>query len=232
LADKLSTERKKDWTLDEVKEFRDRYREIVTIPVHVEVEDQQRVYNFRQVEEFLREAETIVVEDCVCRTTLRNCDAPVHTCFMLNERAERRLRDGPGELYAAKVSLEEAMEVLRRANEAGLVLMALTARNSDKPTALCNCCSCCCHAFSGLLRHGLASIVLSSDYVTEHDPAICIDCGVCAARCHFGARRMLDGRLRFDSSKCFGCGLCESACPPKAIKLVEKRKQLSATSSR
>jgi len=212
----------KDWTSEEIREFFSEYREVVTIPVHVMVEGEQRVYSFPEVEDILRGAETIVLQDCVCRTRLRNCDAPVHTCILLDERAEARLRGKPIERNAEKVSLGKALETLKEANEAGLVLMALTARDDEKPTTICNCCSCCCHALSGLLRHDVAHLVLASRYVAENEAALCTGCGACVARCCFGARKMTNGKLFLDTSRCFGCGLCVSSCPAHAIRLTER----------
>jgi len=212
----------KDWTAEEIREFAEEHREVVTIPVHVEVEGQQMVYSFPEAENILRGAETIVLQDCVCRTRLGNCDAPVHTCVIIDERAEARLRGRPVERNAEKVSLGKALETLREANEAGLVLMALIARDDEEPSTICNCCSCCCHALSGLLRHGVAHLVLASKFVADDDAALCIGCGACVGRCQFGARRMADGELLFDTSRCFGCGLCVSTCPAHAIRLTER----------
>ncbi|MBS7620466.1 4Fe-4S binding protein, partial [Candidatus Bathyarchaeota archaeon] len=51
---------------------------------------------------------------------------------------------------------------------------------------------------------------------------LCINCGVCADRCQFNARRLEKGKMVYDSEQCFGCGLCVSACPVTAIELVKR----------
>ncbi|WP_048189666.1 ATP-binding protein [Methanocella conradii] len=57
--------------------------------------------------------------------------------------------------------------------------------------------------------------------IEQTDMDACIDCGVCAEVCHFGAR-MVDEALKVDRDKCYGCGLCADACAMKAITMVPR----------
>jgi len=204
-------------------QLRDTYKTIksaVAIPVNVKIEGKQKVLDFSKVEKILRDAKLIVLSDCGCRTDYRNCSAPLDVCISLDEEADSMLRSG---MYnVRKVTLDEARDALKRAHEAGLVSMAYTLEGSDKISPICNCCSCCCHTLSGLVRFGIAKHVLSSDLISETDDESCTDCGICADRCQFGARKMINGEMAYDRSECFGCGLCVSTCPTAAINLIER----------
>ncbi len=53
------------------------------------------------------------------------------------------------------------------------------------------------------------------------DAARCTGCGLCEARCRFGAIAVKDGRARVDELACEGCGVCRLVCPADAVELIE-----------
>ena len=186
----------------------------------VAIDGGQKILDFGCVEKILKKANLIVVQDCGCRTERNNCSYPRDVCISIDEDAEKSLEmrvNNP-----RKVSLKEAMERLQKAHEAGLVAMAYHLEGRDKISQICNCCSCCCHTLSGLVRFGLARHVLSSDMISKTNENLCINCGICTKRCQFQARRLENNKMFYDSSQCFGCGLCVSTCPVNAIKLIER----------
>ena len=191
----------------------------ITIPVNVQIEADHMVYDFSEVKKLLSEANKIAVEDCGCRTEYGNCDSPRDVCLSLDDEAELAL--SKEKLKAREITLDEALDVLRRSHEAGLVHMAYVMKGAEKPGILCSCCPCCCHTLGGLLRHGIHAQVLSSNYVASDDLCRCTDCGICVSRCVFGARRMDEG-LVYDASLCMGCGLCVTTCPANAISMVPR----------
>ena len=208
-----------DWTMERLK---DSYvKEAVIVPVNVKIEAEQFVLNMDNLKQILSNARTISVLDCVCRVEFGNCDAPVNTCIDLNETAERNIRNG----ISRKITMDEAMDILKETHEAGLVPLALSQGEFYEPgvvNSICNCCSCCCTILSGILRFGLAPHVLSSKATTATDPEKCTLCGVCVDRCQFGAREIINDSMVVNPELCFGCGLCISTCPTKAITLIEK----------
>ncbi|HUS77783.1 MAG TPA: 4Fe-4S binding protein [Patescibacteria group bacterium] len=210
----------RDYTEEELERIYADIDKAVTIPVDIGVKAEHRVLDLSRMEEILRAARLIVLQDCGCRTDKGNCDSPLDVCISIDEAADAE--DEFTQYHPREVTLEEALDALRRSHEAGLVHMAYTMEGDDRPTIICSCCTCCCHTLSGLLRFGLAKHVLKSDLVSETDEGVCIDCGVCAERCVFEARQMVDGKLAYRPESCFGCGLCVSTCPKQAIRLVKK----------
>ena len=208
------------YSAEELRDIAGEIEVALTVPVNVEVEAEHRVYDLSEVREMLGGARMIVLQDCGCRADHGNCDSPLDTCLSLDGDAEEALR--AGRYNAREVGLEEALEVLRRSHEAGLVHMAYTLKGKGYTSPICSCCPCCCHTLGGLVRHGVHAKVLASRYVAEDDPSMCTGCGVCVDRCSFQAREMAGGELQYDRSRCFGCGLCVSTCPTGAIGLVER----------
>jgi len=104
-----------DWTVEhlETSTFQN-YKEVVTVPVNVEIEAEHRVLNLKNVKQILSNARTISVMDCVCRVKFGHCDAPVNTCIDMNEVAERNIRNG----VAREITLDEALDVLEKTSEA------------------------------------------------------------------------------------------------------------------
>lgn len=192
----------------------------VTIPVNIDLGAQHRVYDLSEVKGILENSQRIAVQDCGCKRRLSNCDSPRDVCLSINYYADEVLESG--EYGSREISFEEALEVLRRSHEAGLVHMAYTMKGGKVPFLLCSCCPCCCHTLGSLVRNGIHTEILTSTYIAEDDPGLCNDCGDCVDRCAFQAREMNGGSLAFDSSRCFGCGLCVSICPTEAIRLTPR----------
>lgn len=135
----------------------------------------------------------------------------MEVCFLLNDAADRYVAEGIGR----SVSLEEAMEALRQANERGLV--HLTIYNPDQYVyAVCSCCPCCCHDLQFLRLYGRSDLIAHSEYVARTNMEACTHCGDCVERCLFGARVWQDGQMSYDAATCYGCGLCVTVCPADA----------------
>lgn len=54
----------------------------------------------------------------------------------------------------------------------------------------------------------------------EIDEHLCVECGLCAKTCQFGAVRE---DCTIDETRCEGCGACVLACPSEAIRLTEHK---------
>lgn len=221
-----------DPSIDDMKfVVEEHYKEGVALPVNTEIEVDHRVLNYDTVKQYLINSDKIVLLDCECRTKRRNCDAPIRACIGLNEKAERLLNgeddeEGwPSKLNPTEITVDEALRVLEKTHEAGLVHMAYTQKKDSKLVDfdyVCSCCTCCCGIFAGVLRYGLAPHLLTADTTELTDPGKCTLCGVCVERCQFGAREIVNDSVVVNPDLCFGCGLCVSTCPSNAITLVDK----------
>ena len=207
-----------EWTREEIsEEFVD--VKAVTVPVDIRVEAKQKVLCMDEMRRLIGSARTIAVTECECRAAMKKCDGPLDVCLFLNDPADEQVQKGAGR----RISLGEAMDILARCNEAGLVHLAIVSRETDAVEYVCSCCSCCCQCISGMQRLGFDDLLFSSEYVAAQDEGLCDDCGLCVDRCQFHARRMVDGRLVYDQAGCFGCGVCLSSCPTDAIRLVPRK---------
>ena len=177
------------------------------IPVGESLATQQWVLPTEQVVEFLRNARSFALIPCECRTRHQRCDNPVDVCFLINDAADACVAQGIGR----HVSLEEAKDALRRADEHGLI--HLTVYNPQQYVyAVCSCCSCCCHDLGFLKQFGRDDLIAHSKYVAHTDSDACTHCGDCIEPCVFEARVWEDGQMRYDAAACYGCGLCVPVC--------------------
>ncbi len=184
------------------------------IPIREALSAQQWVLPTQQVLEIIRNARSFALAPCGCRPRYKRCDNPVEVCLYLNDVADTMVKDGK----ARRVSLDEANERLKLANEHGLV--HLTFYKPDQFIyALCSCCECCCHDIQFMKKYQRPDLIAHADYVAEVDGDACIQCGACVKRCMFGAQESDGKAVVFHQNKCYGCGLCISTCPANAIKM-------------
>ena len=159
----------------------------------------------------------VAVSRCTCRTTMKKCAAPVEVCLQINRGADYTLERGSGR----EVTKEEALAIVRRSEEAGLVHVTMNSAGSG--TFICNCCGCCCQAFTMLIAHG-TRLCDPSRYRPQVRTEACKGCGTCGKRCWFGAIAVGAGDVSaVAEDRCLGCGLCAEGCPEGAIAMVEAR---------
>jgi len=170
-----------------------------------------------QVLGVLRQARSFALADCLCRTHYARCDRPREVCLLIDELSDKVVKHGK----ARRITLAEAAEVLKKADEYGLVHMTLHMPGR-KIYALCSCCSCCCHDLQLILEYGRRDLVARSDYLAVTERERCTGCGRCIDRCVFGARALRDGAMEYDAGACLGCGLCVSVCPEQATAMKER----------
>ncbi len=192
------------------------------VPVGEVLEAEPWVVPQEQVIEFLRGARSFALAPCACRSHYRRCNNPLEVCFLLDETADRHVKEG----LARRVTLAEAKERLRLADRRGLVHLTIFMP-PEKVYAVCSCCPCCCHELQILKRYGRVDLVARSDYVAQTDVAACVGCGACVGRCVFGARRVDENRMHYAETACYGCGLCITACPAGATRLARRNEEAS-----
>ncbi len=185
------------------------------IPVQQSLGGLQWVLPTQQVIDILRNSRSFALADCMCRSKHKRCDNPLEVCFYTNDVADKKVEKGA----ARRVDLQEATEVLKLANEHGLI--HLTIYNPEQHVyALCSCCECCCHDIEFMKKLGRPDLVAHADYVAAVDTDACVHCGACTERCFFGAQRWDSEEVVYHQDQCYGCGLCVSTCASKAIRMV------------
>ena len=188
------------------------------IPVEQAIEAKQWIIPTAKAIEILREARSFAFTACGCRLAFRRCSNPVDTCLLIGRYADLNVRKG----LARRISLQEAEQVLRRANEHGLIHLTIYTPGQGV-YALCSCCECCCHDLQIMKKFGRPDFIAKSEYIAQTNLDQCSSCGNCVDRCVFEARAMVGGKLQYDPKKCFGCGLCVTTCSTGATNLVDRQ---------
>lgn len=186
------------------------------VPITGSLDIKQWVLPTEQVLSILKKARSFALAKCICRRHYKRCDHPLEVCFVLNGQAEKDVKNGD----ARCITLEEASEVIKHANESGLVHLSLY-RPDHEIYALCNCCPCCCHDLQLLIAHGRDAVVCHADFLASTEMHKCTHCGECVERCYFKARSIEDGSLLYDKTNCYGCGLCATVCPTGATVMLK-----------
>lgn len=192
------------------------------IPVNAPVPDPREVLPIDMISEMVRKEPVIAVADCYCRATKalvgEDCGHPLETCFYFNELALIKLDSG----YARRVDADEAIEILRTAEKAGLVHNVSNCEG--KILTLCNCCACSCGVLRATIR-GQTNVDSPSRYHSVLVRERCTLCEACAKICPMSVFEISDGNIKMNAARCIGCGLCVSACPEGALSMVLRKKQ-------
>ena len=192
-----------------------------TIPVGKSISTQSEVMPYERAEELVRGQRTFAVGNCICRQEKRllgeGCDKPEESCLSFGTAARINVRTG----RARKISMEEALAILQRAEEVGLVLQPA---NAKKALFMCTCCGCCCGVLRSLKRYPEPASLVSSSFIASLNADTCTGCGTCVERCQMEAIHLTDSTAALDLKRCIGCGLCVSTCPSDSLSLVRKPK--------
>lgn len=195
------------------------------VEINAVVPDQREVLPMDMVSEMIKKENLIVVSDCYCRSTKKllnqDCGHPLETCFYFNELALLKLETG----YARRVDFDEAMQILRSSEKAGLVHNVSNAEG--KIQTLCNCCACSCGVMRTVVR-GQTNAGAPSRFHSVLVLEKCTLCGECVKVCPVKVFAIHDNTIEYKAGKCIGCGLCVSVCQPQAVymKLREKHPKI------
>lgn len=192
------------------------------IPVGRAVQAQASVQTYDQVMEYINTSDPIAVATCYCRHEARlidekdNCGMPMEVCMPFRASAEYVIERKIGR----QVDKQEAMDIMRRSEEAGLVHACVNTQRLD---FICNCCACHCAMLQGALRQPKPGLAMLHSFVPAVSAETCTLCGVCVDRCPTDALSINGGEVPArDDDRCIGCGVCASGCGENAIALVAR----------
>jgi len=180
------------------------------------------VFPFEMMEVLIQKVKVIALVHCPCRATAqligkKRCDHPLDVCIKYDELADYVIDQGIGK----EITKKEALQILERSEEAGLVHLVDNAREGIKHT--CNCCGCCCWSVGTIRRKRIPRDVLMATYfLRETDQERCTGCGQCVDICPVQVIKMEGDFPVVDKEWCIGCGVCAAPCPVSAVRLVRK----------
>jgi len=185
------------------------------LTVEQEIAGEVEVFPYERVTEIIKSATSLAMTTCYCREEKEllghACNAPKDVCMQFGPFADYLVERG----FARRVTEEEMLRALDRAEQAGLVHITNNAQTAV--SFICNCCGDCCLILAGINKlNRLDSIAKSSFQAVILDEE-CIGCAACLDRCQVDALSMPDQLVIVDERRCIGCGLCVSVCPTGAI---------------
>jgi Na+-translocating ferredoxin:NAD+ oxidoreductase RNF subunit RnfB len=196
------------------------------IPVEESVKVEHKVASYDEMRQLIKQAgEHIAIQECFCRKVADMQDKPCkatdrrEVCMSMGDLADLYIEEG----WARKIDQEEALEIVRKNEEEGLVLMPA---NEQEPNFMCACCSDCCGMLTLMKNFPKPAEVVASNFYAEVDTELCKGCGTCKERCPIDAVVINNNVSSIDLKRCIGCGLCVPTCPENAMHLVAKEKEV------
>ena len=187
------------------------------ITVEEEIPAGVEIHPYDRVSEYIANAPYISVGTCYCRhfgeLLGRPCDKPKENCMGLGPGAKFTAARGFGRL----ISKEEAMEILKRSEEAGLV--HCSSNTGKYVDFICNCCTCHCGILQSVKNAAAPSMAATSSFIASLEEGVCSGCGDCVERCPMNALAMEGDVAALNPKRCIGCGLCVYICPTGALRL-------------
>ena len=160
------------------------------MPVMSAIENDTHKASYDEISTLIEKARAISVGPCSCRRSRRlmgeGCGhLEEDMCLYLNDNAISFSKNGEHRL----ITKEEAYEILRRAEDNGLVHEVNQSLGFDDVTAICNCCGCSCYALriAELFRSPNG---VSSNFIARVDKDKCVACGQCVENCQTNAVRL------------------------------------------
>lgn len=191
------------------------------VPVSAEIKQDLHIHRFEDAARMLEEAKSFIVRECICRKEQalegHQCKHTLEVCLAFSNEENAFDRYPTGRI----VNKEEALKVMKDAEEEGLVHCTYNIESGQ--VFLCNCCPCCCGILRGVKQFKAPHILAKSNFVAAIDGDSCTACGVCAdERCPMEAIVESDGGYSVLGERCIGCGVCAPACPTESIRLERR----------
>lgn len=160
------------------------------IPIETAIAGDSQCVPYEKISYYLDKYDTFSVSDCSCRKSRRvlgqGCGHLEHEmCIQMGTGAEYYIRTG----RARQITKEEALEIIKRAEENGLMHQIPNIEGAGESAAICNCCSCSCFAMRVATMFN-APDAIRSNYTAQVNKENCVACGQCVENCPTNALRL------------------------------------------
>lgn len=160
------------------------------IPIASSLDGTSRVAESEEVNRYLENARIISVADCSCRTSREGVGQGCghlkeDMCIQLDDAAELYIRTEK----AREITVDEAKDIIKRAEENGLMHQIPNTEGEGHTHAICNCCGCSCYAIRAATMYTNPDMV-RSNYTATIDEDKCVGCGECVPNCPTNAIRL------------------------------------------
>jgi Pyruvate/2-oxoacid:ferredoxin oxidoreductase delta subunit len=175
------------------------------------------------VVELIRQNDYWALSPCACRFCHwvddpgHHCRHLLETCLHMGDIGRYLVEHG----MAREITCDEAIEILRKAHEDGLVTTCYPER------VICNCCRDCCPFFIAQNEMNI-TLLRRSNFIAQSDEEACNACKTCAQYCPVGAIEV-DESAGVDSDICIGCGVCVLKCKTESMRLVRRPAAVEVT---
>ena len=198
-----------------------------TIPVEKSIQVDHHVTTYDNVREIINQTnDPIGINECICRERAsikgKTCQktSRLETCMVFGDWAKDFIKNG----ISRSISKAEALEIMQKNEEDGLVLQP---SNDQKIEFICACCGCCCGMLSMQKMIPKPVDFWATNYYAAVNTEVCTGCGTCVERCQVNAVKIDEkaGKSRINLDRCIGCGNCVASCSSGALTLVKKEKE-------
>lgn len=160
------------------------------IPIEKTIDGLSHVADVERLSYYIDKYNIYSVAPCSCRRTRRmlgeGCGHLEHDmCIQMGKGAEYFIRMG----RARQITKEEVYEILKKAEENGLMHEIPNIDGTGNTVAICNCCSCSCFGLRVATLFGGYRVV-ASNYHSVVDKEKCVACGQCVETCPTNALKL------------------------------------------
>ena len=160
------------------------------IPIQSAIDGNMKAVPYEKLSYYLDKYDTFSLSDCSCRRSRRILNQGCghlekDMCIQMGTGAEYYIRTGRGR----QVSRKEVEEILKKAEEAGLMHQMPNIEGLGETAAICNCCACSCFAMRVATLFNTPDAI-RSNYVSQVESDKCVACGQCVENCPTNALRL------------------------------------------
>jgi len=144
-----------------------------TIPIEQSIDYELYISSYDEFRSVIENiGEPIAVSECICRKGMALLGHPCEktnlheSCFTFRTAAKVRIDQD----LAREITKEEALEILKKNEEDGLVLQP---SNSQRPFVMCTCCGCCCDLLISQKKLVEPAQFFATNFYAEVDPDLC-----------------------------------------------------------